>query len=476
MKNRILSYTAILLALLFIPLFTACEGVDEVGTGAEETGGDVVLTISVPQYSAEWDEGTRALEQLPDNLQKQIHNLWYYFYNEEQMLTYVFHQNIKATTTHSVNFKDFTEAAEARGVTFSISEGYIYIVANSENMDNNLTDEQQKPFIVLNQNDRPTGDYEAWRSSIANVDGFKQNALMPLYISGRADPNTPQSDNPAVGKPGHLMLFGSFHGKFHSEAEHTMSVVLGRSVARLRVALSGEGLGPQARITIQNAPIVTTLFPDAQPLYTDGDSRLDCWTDYMEMVSTDTDKGITGTSGNYSVSTYYYCGENSTHDYPIVNPGNFGDQDESGRFIGKVSTTLIVETWNTKNEGNSVTSGEGTANPVKTDATTPDRTYKVVLGYDIPSGSSSSSSTAGTARDLNLYRNTSYTFNINLMTGTPPSTQKNTRPAQQHRTRREASPFIRFNAIGPLFPHKGSVVDAIPYNHFVKNGLSLCED
>ncbi len=429
MKNRNLSYTALLLGMLAVPFLTACEGVDEVEKGEKAADNDVVLEISAPHYSAEWNEGTRALVPLTDDLQKQIHNLWYYFYNEKQMLTYVFHQNIRSTTTHQVKFSEFEQAAKKRGVTFSHSEGYIYIVANSENMDNSLSDDEQKPKIILEQADRPTGDYEAWRASIGNVDGFKANALLPLYISGRYDPNTSQLDYPSVGKPGHLMLFGSFHGKSHSGADesHTMSIVLGRAVSRLRVALSGEGLGPQARITIQNAPIVTTLFPDAQQLYTDNNPTQDCWMDYMEMVSEG--NGITGTAGNRSVSTYYYCGENSTHDYPIKEP-TFGDQDASGTYTGKVSTTLIVETWDTKNDGNTVTEGEGTNNPVAVNVTSPSRTYKVVLGHDIPAASSSSSSsTAGTPRDLNLYRNTSYTFNINLMTGQPPSN------AKEHTTR-----------------------------------------
>ncbi len=414
MKNRRLSYTAICSCILLMSLLTACE---EIG-GEEALSADngVVLEISVPRYCADWDKSTRAQEPLDDQLQKQIHNLWYYFYNKDQNLTYVFHQNIVSTTVHRVKFEDFIEAAENRGVKFSHHDGYLFIVANSENIDNSLEGEELKPKIVLEQADRPTGNYDEWRRTIANVDGFKKNGLMPLYISGRADADTPQPDDASEGLPGHLMLFGSFHGLFHdsnsSEAGHTMSIVLGRTVARLRIALSGAGLGKQARITIQNAPIVTTLFPDVQPLYADGEGEQDCWMNYMEMVSVG--EGITETNGSRTASTYYYCGENSTHDYPIENPGNFGDKDESGKYTGEVSTTLIVETWDEHNDENIVTKGDGTADPTKKNATEPDRTYKVVLGHDIPR-SSSSSSTAGTPRDLNLYRNTSYTFNINLL-------------------------------------------------------------
>ncbi len=421
MKNRRLSYTAICSCILLMSSLTACEEIG--GENAVSADNSVVLEISVPRYSADWDEGTRALKPLDDQLQKQIHNLWYYFYNEDQNLTYVFHQDIVSTTIHRVEFEDFIEAAEYRGVEFSHHDGYLFIVANSENIDNNLEGEEVKPKIILEQADRPTGNYDEWRRTIANVDGFKKNSLMPLYISGRADTDTSQPDDASVGLPGHLMLYGSFHGLFHdhnsAETGHTMSIVLGRTVARLRIALSGAGLGEQARITIQNAPIVTTLFPDVQPLYADNEGAQDCWMNYMEMVSV-SEGSIVETGGSRTSSTYYYCGENSTHEYPIKSPGTFGDKDEYGNYTGKVSTTLIVETWDEYNEGNTVTKGNGTTDPTKNDAVKPDRTYKVVLGHDIPR-SSSSSSTAGTPRDLNLYRNTSYTFRINLMTESAPA-------------------------------------------------------
>lgn len=427
MKKRRLPYTAICSCMLLMTSLTACEEI-----GGEDAitadNGNVVLEISVPRYSADWDVGTRALEPLDDQLQKMIHNLWYYFYNEEQNLTHVFHQNIVSTTVHRVKFEDFINAAAARGVTFDQHEGYLFIIANSENIDDELETDGM-PMIVLNQSDRPTGDYDEWRRTIANVDGFKTSGLLPLYISGWADPDTPQPDYPHIGSPGHIMLSGAFHGVFcgdrsSEETGHTMSIVLGRAVARLRIALSGEGLGKQARITIQDAPIVTSLYPSWQPLFTNDMPSLDCWMDYMQMVSVN-DGSIVEENGGRTSSTYYYCGENSTHDFPIKNPNGFGDVDENGIYTGKVSTTLIVETWDEYNADNKVTHDE--ANPTKDPVAVnyqnekADRTYRVVLGHDIPRSSSSSSSTAGTDRDLCLYRNTSYTFSINLMTGEPPA-------------------------------------------------------
>ncbi len=387
MKEIKLPYIAIAFNLLLMLLFTACEEMD---TGKERSSdpADFALQISSPHYSAEWSEGTRSLDAVDDDLQKMIHNLYYYFYDDDGFIEYIFHQNINSTRVHTVKFEEFAKAAQDRNVDWYNPHGSLYIVANMDNKQNDLTAEEQKPQIILSTADR--ADYDKWITTVKSEYDFKYNAIMPLYISG---PNSPQPDNKDLGLPGHMIMFGHFDGTFHYDevsgtSDHTMSIVLGRAVARLRVALSGAGLGPQARITIENAPIVTSLFPGVRPLLEDSDS-LDCWHNYVEMISTGTGKGITGSAGNYSGSTIYYCGENSTQDYPIKSLGSVN---------GVRPTKLIVDTW------------DAVADRTATERGT--RRYTVVLGHDVPHIPGTTTTT--TTRDLNLYRNTSYTFNITL--------------------------------------------------------------
>lgn len=212
MKIKSLLY--IFLGLFLLPL--SCERVGESAAVSDEE--DFVLEISAPRYTAQWDEGTRASESMDDNLHKQIHNLWYYFYNKSEMLTYVFRQNIRSPTTHKIEFSEFRAAAQAKGADFEHTEGWLYVIANSKNIDNTLSDDALKPQIILSKDDyNPAGGYDAWRRSIANIDGFKKNGLLPLYISGTVDPNTPQPDSPHTGLSGRMLLSCGFEADAQQE-------------------------------------------------------------------------------------------------------------------------------------------------------------------------------------------------------------------------------------------------------------------
>ncbi len=353
-----------------------------------ESGGKFVIFAS--DYMADWTEpGTKSLYALGDNLQKQIHNLYYFFYDGEGYLERVFYQDVDPTMNLVVYFDDFKED----GVTVD-HNGHIFIIANSQKMSVAASNDG-KPVLVSSEK-VTVGDINAWKQSVATVSDFKKQALFPLFIPHAVE--GVQGGNIKHGRPDHVIMLGFFDGSLDDKS---IQVPLGRLCARMQVSLSGPGLGQQARVTLDSVALYTSVYPEIEggqmPCKKYNPDNLDLstfWGSFVETIDNQeggsddntlaTDLpgpdgwygGINETSDGRTADLFFYCGEND-HDYT------------------KTVTRLKVETWDTKVKPDA--GGNRTGKP--------DRTYTIDLGQQSPYIEN---------RSLSLYRNTSYTFNIEL--------------------------------------------------------------
>ncbi len=383
-----------LMVVALVSLLVACNDGDDIlgNIPAETKGGKITFYTS--EYTADWEENTRSLDQVSDIIQKQIHNLYYFFYDAEGYLEKIYYQSVEPTMSVEVNIEDFKN--EHEDDTPITPHGIVYIVANSQKL--GLPENGGKPKLVSCEHSTEA-EALAWRQAVPTVSEFQRQSMFPIFLGSAGV----QNGFPAVGKPDHMIMFGYFDGTMLESKD--LQVPLGRLAARMNIVLSGPGLGKQARITIENAPKYTSLYPS------DTEFPEDFFTTFVETIdtgsSTDneamTDEdgvygiscgndgkygGITGTSGNYSANLYYYCGENN---YRYTN----------------TPTTLKVETWDTE-----MTWGDRpNQRPDVTYVGSNARTYLVKLGNNSPDVEKPP---YNEERDYNLHRNTSYTFNIIL--------------------------------------------------------------
>ncbi len=369
MKN-ILKYIPALLPFFCILSLTGCS-TDHLAEDVPETDSAGEFIIYASDYVADWTESpeTKSLTALQDALQKQIHNLYYFFYDREGYLEKIFYQDVEPTMSIKVSRNSFLDENN-QPVT---PHGVVFVIANSERM--NVAGSNDGLPKLVSSKDVSVGDINAWKQNVATVNDFKKKGLFPLFIEHAV--KGVQGGNKKVGRPDHVIMLGYFDGTLDDDS---IQIPLGRLVARLRVNLSGAGLGVQARITINNAALYTSVFPEveggAMPKPSD-DPNGQFWGTFTETIdNAGYYGGITGTGADAVANLYYYCGENDV-DYT------------------ETPTVLKIEAWDQ-------------ATPLDADGErtgTPDRTYQINLGQQSPYVS---------GRNLSLYRNTSYTFNLEL--------------------------------------------------------------
>ncbi len=382
---------------------------------ASDSVGERKLVLRATDYKGDWHEGTRMLTSLPDVLQKQIHNVYYFFYDQTDYLEKIYYQGLKTPVIElEVNLNDFKDEDGNTPVT---PDGKVLLIVNSQSMQHTAT-AGNKPELVSSTNINK-GEINRWRQKVGTYNNFRKESLFPLFFPSSI--TTEHVEVKKHGRPNHIIMFGYFDGTMdHS----TMQVPLGRVVARMRFALSGAGLGQQARITIKNAPIQTPIFTEAieemkNAFYSTSQAAKDsCWCDYEEMIdnqpNTDGEDdgtvgtdgyrgGITGTVGNYKANVVYYCGENNWH------------------YTG-IKTILRIETWDDlimATPASSLGAERGYYdNGVNSDE--PDRVYEMELAHDSP-GITGDDPNA--IRDYSIYYNTSYTFNLTLKNSAEASTR-----------------------------------------------------
>ncbi len=344
---------------------------------------DGKFVLYASDFTADWTSpGTKSLAQLDDNLQKQIHNLYWFFYDASGYLEKIYYQDVTPTISLEVRYSDFKDD---NGDTVT-PHGVVFIIANAESMTVEGSNTGKPVLISSDKTQYPS--VSSWKQSVATVAEFQKNSLFPVFIE-HSEGN--QNGNWSIGRPDHIIMLGYFDGTI---TDDTMQVPLGRLAARIRLNLSGAGLGEQARITIENASLYTAAFPEegaTMPIDIAASDFNKVWGTFVETIdngsSADNEGdgvgsdgyygGITGSAaGQYNSSTYYYCGENNY------------------RYT-QLKTTLKVETWDTKAKIDP-------NNP----RTNPSRTYTLELGQNSPN--------ITVNRNFSLYRNTSYTFNIEL--------------------------------------------------------------
>ncbi len=381
--KTIFKYGLILIAAASVVVLSGCskEELPEIQQKPESGK----LTIYASDFVADWTgPETKSIVSLDDKIQKQIHNLYYFFYDATGYIEKIYYQDVLPTISLEVEYEDFRDED---GDIVS-PEGVVFILANTRKM-SDVSTTNHKPILVLSDKTN-NDDVAAWKQAVATVGDFAKRGLFPLFIEHSSE--GVQGGNWKLGRPDHIIMMGYFDGTLGFGNFH---IPLGRLVSRLRVNLSGPGLGEQARITIKNAPLYTAAFPESGTFIPNDPSAANFstyWGDFVETLDNGKSSdnvndavgndgyygGITGTAGKYSASAFYFCGEN--------------DYDYTG-----IKTVLKVDTWDTKVKPN--------ADGTRTDA--PDRTYELELGQDSPNISSS-------MRDYGLYRNISYTFNIEL--------------------------------------------------------------
>ncbi len=341
------------------------------------------FVLYASDYAADWTTpGTKSLAALDDNLQKQIHNLYWFFYDASGYLEKIYYQDVTPTISLEVKYEDFKDETGAN----VIPDGIVFVIANAEAMNEDGSNSGKPVLISSDKTQHPS--VTVWKQTVATVSDFQKNGLFPVFIE-HSEGN--QNGNWTIGRPDHIIMLGYFNGTI---TDKTMQIPLGRLAARIRLNLSGAGLGEQARITIQNAPLYTSAFSEegaTLPVDRSAANFSTFWGTFVETVDNGSSAdnvgdnvgtdgyygGITGTAGQYKSSTFYYCGENN-YEYT------------------QLKTVLKVETWDTK--------AKLDADNNRTDA--PARTYELELGQDSPN--------LTVNRNFSLYRNTSYTFNIEL--------------------------------------------------------------
>ncbi len=372
-------YRHILAAVLVLSLFSVSGCVKDIYPETKPSDGKFVLYTS--DFVADWSTpDTKSLAPLNDNLQKQIHNLYWFFYDASGYIEKIYYQDVTPTISLEVKYEDFKDES---GATVT-PHGKVFIIANAESMNVEGTNSGKPVLVSSDKVQNPA--VNSWKQRVPTISEFQKNSLFPVFIE-HTEGN--QSGNWQIGRPDHILMLGYFDGTI---SDNTMQIPLGRLAARLRVNLSGPGLGEQARITVQDAPLYTAAFAEegaVMPILMSDATAV--WGDFVETIDNGSSDdnvgdsvgadgyygGITGTAGNYKSSTYYYCGENNY------------------QFTG-VKTVLRVETWDTK--------AKLDANNHRSDM--PDRTYELELGQNSPNITDN--------RNYSLYRNTSYTFNVTL--------------------------------------------------------------
>lgn len=375
-------------------LFMAACSKEQLPEEMKDAGSGGKFVLSSMDFIADWTEpGTKSLYDLQDALQKQIYNVYYFFYDEEGYLERIYYQDVEPTMRLEVLREHFKDAdgneAPAHGVLF--------VIANSEKM--NVAGSNDGLPKLVSSKDVTVGDINAWKQSVATVSDFKKKALFPLFIEHAVD--GVQGGSRKSGRPDHVIMLGYFDGAL---SHGTMQIPLGRLCARLRIALSGPGLGEQARITIENAALYSAVYPEFEggrmPCASYNPEALDLsrfWGTFVETIDNHpkgaddnvnedgVDKPgkdgyyggiVTDSGGNRTANLFYFCGEN--------------DVDYTG-----TPTTLKIEIWDKKVKPDA--NGDRTGDPT--------RTYRVELGQQSPYIEN---------RSLSLYRNTSYTFNLEL--------------------------------------------------------------
>ncbi len=396
MKEKKIQKNCLAAVLLLLSLASCTDDITQENTpSAPETTGKI--TFYTADYAATWEDGTRSLEPVNDRLQKQIHNLYYFFYDAEGYLDKIFYQNVMPTMKVEVTLNDFKD--EHTSEEF-IPNGIVYIIANAHKMDM-PEDAESKPQLVSCEHKETSEEtLTLWKQTVPTVTDFKRNSLFPLFLGSGG---VHEGFSP-YGRPDHIVMFGYFDATMLEKND--LYVPMGRICARLHINLSGPGLGSQARISVNNAPKQSVIYPEDMKW-----PVTDFFTNFTETIDTgnaDDNKpvvdqngstigiscgedgkygGITGTAGNYEGEVYYYCGENN-YNYT------------------QTKTTLTIETWDTAIEW-------GADQEVDTERIPESgvRTYRVELGHN---GPDVTKPPYNEARDYNLYRNTSYTFNIKL--------------------------------------------------------------
>ncbi len=421
--SRILRYACRTFAAALLFSISACS--DDMpnitGNESQQDSEKRKITITAEDYTADLQYGTRGLTALTDELQKQIHNLFFFFYNPENNIENIYYMEMSSPTMKiQLSLDDFTKGHNGEPIK---ADGQLFVVANSWSMHTaNVTDDMKdRPLLVSSEReDIHLGDINAWKQKVPTVALFQKESLYPVFF-----PNTEGKSGGVKqhGKPDHVIMFGYFDGTIEKT---NIQIPLGRIVSRLRINLSGDGLGPQARITIKNAPCYSAIFPVAITPMANDTTATDpiyggqpYWYNYEEMIDNGTSDdnqrsssnmyigvgndllrgGITGSKGSYESSAIYYCGENNNY------------------YTG-IKTYVQIETWDQWNgvdgpkKATAATDFQVERGKYK-DGTTdqPDRVYETVLGHDSPEMLTEA---PDAERDVSIYRNTSYTFNLKL--------------------------------------------------------------
>ncbi len=376
-------------------MFSACtdDVLEDTSADVPESGkseGKFVFYAS--DYVANWEEGakSRSLVALSDEVQKQIHNLFYFFYGPQGYLEKIYYQDVTPTMRLEVPFDKFAE-----GVA---EDGIVYVIANTmDPTDISITNEE--PVLASSLDGDIFASVSAWKSNVATVAAFQQHSLFPIFYG--LEKGTLGAWR--VGRPDHVVMFGYYDGTLLKG--DILQIALGRMCARMRISLFGAGMGEQVRLTINNAPLQSALYPDVATM-PDGNEY---WYSFEETLDNGNSKdnifgdltvagvgadgwygGISGTAGNYTASPFYYCGENY---YYYTNK----------------KTTLKIEVWNTKD------GKQSDKNLPVTRTGTPDRTYEIDLAHDAPDILEDEDAGPDIWRDYSIYRNTSYTFQLELL-------------------------------------------------------------
>ncbi len=425
-KMNLTQYINTLSGIIMLAVVWACHSENVIDTPEGNAPVDSILEkcfvlSATDYYVGDWYEGTRALTAVKDVLQKQIHNVYYFFYDKNGYLEKIFYQGLESPKMElEVNLSDFKD----EGKNIITPDGKVLLIVNSQSMSTANTPDD-KPVLVSSDKTH-VGNIDLWRQVVPTVNDFKNESWFPLYFQNAQGI---QGGVKQHGKPDHIIMYGYFDGTLDNSH---MQVPLGRIVARLRFALSGDGLGPQARITVKNIPVQTAIYPEAVTKYkTDVQNNKDgaYWYTYQEMIdngssadngwdsNTDTylnvgaDKlrgGIIGTeAGKYTGSVIYYCGENNY-------------------YLTGVKSYVYIETWDERIPATNTSDfqvARGTCfDEGKNDE--PNRVYKMVLAHDPPEITDND---PNADRDYTLYYNTSYTFNLTL--------KKEASNAKEHTTR-----------------------------------------
>ncbi len=373
-------------------MFAACSD-DVIEDAAPESGkSEGKFVFYATDYVANWEEGakSRSLVALGDELQKQIHNLFYFFYDGAGYLEKIYYQDVTPTIRLEVPFSEFTEGVSQNGI--------IYIIANTL-PDTDISVTGEKPVLASSIDGDVFASVAQWKANVATVAAFQQSSLFPIFYGLKRGTLGAWR----VGRPDHVVMFGYYDGSLLDS--DILQIPLGRMCARMRIVLSGEGMGQQVRLTIDNVPLQSALYPDVTQM-PEGNEY---WYSFEETLDNGSSEdnifglltvagvgadgwygGVSGTAGNYTASPIYYCGENY---YYYTNK----------------KTTLKIEVWDTKAGKQS-----DKTLPVTREGT-PDRVYAIDLAHDAPDILEGDDVGPDIWRDYSLYRNTSYTFQLELL-------------------------------------------------------------